>query len=355
MELLYLTADKVGIQSGGGVVTKQEFAAFKSLAGENGACYLWDRNILEDYAFYEEPWKYDQRAVWALKNSPGFKPKLCHVYAGTFTQSIEYLKSVGCKITYTAAAHDIEVSKRSHEILSLPFNYPHLTEPKLWEQYVKGYLLADVLICPSKIAADTKRKYGYQGRVEIIPHGVDISDKPLANPSSVFTVGYLGAIGADKGLVFLLQAWKELNYKDGSKLVFAGKDSQHPFLRNLAATVLGDLYSTVEFLGWQEDVNAFYDSLSLYVQPSTTEGFGIEVLEAMSRGRPALVSVGAGAADVVPETYKFGIGDVKGLAAGIDVIKNITESYPSIWHSMTGDYTWEKIRQQYVNVWRNLL
>lgn len=363
MQCLMLTADRVGVQSGGGVVTKQEYEALKSFTGDD-PCYLWDHSIIEDYVFYEDPWKYDQRALWGLKNTPNWRPDICHVYAGTFSNTVEYLKSKGTKITYTAAAHDVDLSRKAHEMLGIPFNYPHLNDPELWKQYLKGYLLADVLICPSKVSAETKRKYGYKGRIEIIPHGVDISPKPLVKSPKTFTVGYLGAIGADKGLVYLLQAWKELNYTDGSRLVFAGKDSQHPWFIDLASRIGCDL-NTIGFLGWQKDVNDFYDGISVYVQPSITEGFGIEVLESMSRGRPALVSVGAGAADVVKEHRRFAIGDVKSLMEKINVLKQNCTLYrqlppsPYEWTKMIQDevvgYTWDKIRQQYVDVWKSLV
>jgi len=36
--------------------------------------------------------------------------------------------------------------------------------------------------------------------IEIIPHGTDIPEETTP-PSKEFTVGYLGAIGPDKGLV----------------------------------------------------------------------------------------------------------------------------------------------------------
>ncbi len=360
MTLLFLTADRIGIQTGGGAVTYHESKAFFNVALDSGkSCRILDRTALSiPDAYGDEPWLWDYQALQIIKDH-NFRPTLCHVYAGTFTNSVEYLKSIGCKVTYTAAAHDIKVSREEHEKLGWGFNnYPHLTVPSLWEQYVRGYMLADVLICPSTVSANTMRNFGYQGDIHVIPHGVHIPDE-IAKVPEKFTVGYLGAIGPDKGLIYLLQAWKQLNYQD-AELVFAGKESKNPYLTQLAAILAPA--TNIRFMGWVNDIKDFYNQISLYVQPSATEGFGIEVLEALAFGRPALCSVGAGASDIVPETYKFAVGDVKAITKSIEVQRDIAElNKPTwelnahMWRSIAKTYTWEKIRSQYVALWRSML
>src|SRR5690606_22842703 len=134
-----------------------------------------------------------------------------HIYSGTFSSTVKALKERNAKVSYTAAAHDLKESKKEHDMWGVPFEYPHLIDPDLWSRYVAGYLNADLLICPSNHSAQVMKEFGYDRRIEVIPHGCNLPEvvKPLP---SQFTLGYLGAIGPDKGLKYLIEAWKALGY-----------------------------------------------------------------------------------------------------------------------------------------------
>ena len=110
-----------------------------------------------------------------------------------------------------------------------------------------------------------------------------------------------------------------------------------------------------------EDVSDFYNQLSLYIQPSITEGFGIEVLEAMAHARPVLCSDGAGARDVVPAAMWFVRGDVADLAGALDTEKSMSGKQPDYLTNLGNScrewasyYTWDKIRVHYQDLWRSV-
>lgn len=360
---LYLTADRVGEQSGGGKVTWHESLALFDLEGD---FTLVSREQIETALLdQDEPWCWDRTVEAAfvealaecrLEKIRNAIIKLCHVYAGTFSRTIHYLKSVGCKVTYTAAAHDVEASRKAHTDLGIPYDYPHLTDPELWKRYLAGYLAADVVVCPSQHSAHVMRGFGRTGRIEIIPHGIDIPDSYFPLPSR-FVCGYLGAVGPDKGLRYLLAAWKQLNYRDAT-LVIAGKQSTSSWVRQLVQVYGG---GNIELRGWVKDVSDFYNSISVYCQPSVTEGFGIEVLEAMAHGRPVVCSLGAGAADVVSDSSAgliVGSSNSADIAAAIDNYKSLpglVASSGEQGRKTAENYTWDKIRQRYIDLWRSLL
>ncbi len=344
MSLLYITADEVGKPNhGGGSVTWNEWEALCSL----GESKMMDRNCMN--VRREEPWGWDESARYAANQYSivGYEcPKLAHFYAGTFTKTVAYLRNGGAKVSYTAAAHDIEASKREHSLLQIPFNYPHLTDPALWKRYVGGYLAADLVICPSTHSAECMRRYGCKN-IKVIPHGVDLP-KEIAPLPKVFTVGCLGAVhGPDKGLIYLLQAWKQLNYKD-AQLIIAGPHSQSQFVQDLCHKYGG---GRIWLRGWVDNVSNFYNDISLYVQPSVTEGFGIEVLEAMAHERPVLCSTGAGAVDVVEHWWRYQPLDIEQLASKIDTVRG---SFVGRYQEAK-NYTWDKIKQLYVETWKELL
>jgi glycosyltransferase involved in cell wall biosynthesis len=182
-----------------------------------------------------------------------------------------------------------------------------------------------------------------------------------------FTVGYLGACGADKGLVYLLQAWKKLGYAD-STLLLAG--SQYEGMMGLAKQHGG---GNIHILGFVDHISEFFNQTSCYVQPSATEGFGIEVLEAFAYGRYPLVSHGAGAVDILrsyhPNTNdqdngSFPAGDVAKLCELIKYLKEAHGDYvvkPGFEQDQdtlqkelrdhARKYSWDKIEDQYILAW----
>ena len=405
MSNIYITADQVGRPDhGGGSVTWNESEALKALR----PCEVWGREQLEQ-VFRQlggtDPWDWDTASVLKLPlPSDEFYerakfPTLAHFYAGCFTKTVGRLREKGTKVCYTAAAHDIAASRKAHEELGIPYDYPHLTDPVLWKRYVRGYLEADVLVCPSTHSANVMRGFGAKNRIEIIPHGVDLpkcgrcegsgkahgADRPFewAGPGSYpgscplcggtcvasiaplpsrFTVGYLGAVGPDKGLIDLLRAWRNLQCPD-AELVLAGGQSNSGFVQSLINHVnneqkRGFTGPPIRLMGWVENVSDFYNQISLYVQPSRSEGFGIEVLEAMAHGRPVLCSTGAGAADLVPAWYRFPAGNAAVLADLIDQVHLrggcAGTGYPD-WRGIAAAHTWDKIRQRYQSLWRDVL
>lgn len=274
MSFLYLSADQIGAASGGGRVTQEESTALFDLATEQGTtCTILGRQELTHgiEAYGPEPWCWDKNALETIDFREDIQ--LAHFYAGTFSTSIQTLKR-RTKIAYTAAAHDVSVSCAEHQKLGIPFNYPHLTDGALWNRYVTGYRQADVVICPSQHSAECMWRYGCE-RIEVIPHGCDLVEN-IVSPPKRFVLGYLGAVGPDKGLIYLLRAWQKLNYQDDSLLLLAGGQSDSSFIHSLIEAVFNlrqpDPYPPrdphIRLLGWVKNVSDFYNNISLYVQPS---------------------------------------------------------------------------------------
>jgi len=139
-------------------------------------------------------------------------------------------------------------------------------------------------------------------RVFLLPNCVDLQDaesfKRVYNVSKPLIIGYIGRIAETKGMMYLLQACREL------------KTKQVPFIVHLAgAEEVEDSFLPLfdSYLGCQfiysgivsgEKKNDFLKSLDIFVLPSYFEGLPMSLLECMSYG-------------VVPVTTNVGsIGDV---------------------------------------------
>jgi glycosyltransferase involved in cell wall biosynthesis len=348
MKCLFCTADAIGTKTGGGIVTYNELESLK-IVGETTSI---SRDILNPslYQQPDSPYVFDFIAdAHVLYNK--IKPDLAHFYAGTFSKTIMRLKQMGALVTYTAAAHDPDVSREEFIRNGYEFNLPHITNPALWASYLEGYLLADLVICPSKASEIIMRKFGCKN-VTVIPHGVELPlyTQPI---STKFTVGYLGQVGPDKGLAYLFKAWKDLDWQD-ARLHLAGRGTEL-----LKRQVDANGIKNTDVAGFVEFTSDFYNAISVYVQPSATEGFGIEVLEAMAHGRPVVVSAGAGAADVVtdgvdgfvvPARDACAIADrLKFLKGSADLQKMSEEA-----KKKAARYTWDLVRPRYTEVWKGL-
>jgi glycosyltransferase involved in cell wall biosynthesis len=135
-------------------------------------------------------------------------------------------------------------------------------------------------------------------------------------------------------------------------LTFAGVQS--PMLIHLIRHCGGK--ANYNILGYVKSLDEFFKSITVYVQPSVTEGFGIEILEAMTFGRPVIASNGAGAADCLDENCKLVMKrDPECIAKAIDWYKNNTWDYREDLIRHSAKYNWKNIRELYTNTWRGML
>lgn len=330
---LYVTCDKIGNQTGAGAVTANELQALRELG--------------EVDVINPEPNINPFKPELSINIENYKKYKLAHFYAGTFPNLIRKLKENGVKVTFTTAAHDIELSKAEHEKYGMKYDFPHLTIPEFWNEYISSYHNADLLIVPSTHSKMVKSKYGCKN-ITVIPHGCE-EGRNIKYPK-IFTVGYLGQIGPDKGVGYLIDAWSQLNYDDAI-LTFAG--SQSPYLIN---TLRQNKKGNYNILGYVKTIEEFFSQISVYVQPSVTEGFGIETLEAMSYGRPVIASNGAGSSDCLNELCRITQkGNVQQIMSAIDWYKNNKWDYRKELIDHSRKYSWENVRNMYKSIWRHVL
>ncbi len=359
---LYLTADKIGAKTGGGLVTFHERKALQEL----GAPVI---TVALDHSLaIADPFLQDTELLRRVKAAcEGVVPVLTHCYSGCLPETVKYLKSLGSVVTYTVAAHCRIASRKAHEELGIPFTYPHLTQEDRFQQYISGYRWADVIITPGTVPKKIIQDYGPEfasKRIEIIPHGCKLPNEVKPLPKQ-FVLGYLGAYAADKGVLDLLKAWGKLNYPDAT-LLLAGRDSTSGWVSNAVRLTEGGNF---RLMGWVDEVSEFYNQISVLCQPSRTEGFGIEVLEAMAHGRSVICSDAAGAVDIVkdpnlPPGNWFKAGNIEDLVSTIHCFKSELDEDRSDnegrgnyekWREVAEKHTWDKIRERYKSLWRSLL
>jgi glycosyltransferase involved in cell wall biosynthesis len=274
---------------------------------------------------------------------------IAHFYSQTYSKTIAELKKRGTKITYTCPAHDVAVSKAEHEGLGISFNFPHLNEH--WERYHQGYKDADVLIAQSTYSQGVLRQQGCTQRIEVVYPGIVFPGN--VQPAPQFAVGFLGSCGPDKGVRYLIEAWDYLNYQDAT-LILAGR--QASTLLPLIRQAKGNYY----LQGYVGDIADFFNLISVYVQPSCTESWGLEVTEAMAFKKAVICTTSCGAADAIESGvngFVFTAKDVGTLATLINVYKNnksLVSRHGESGMQMSQTYSWDNCRKNLINIWRSL-
>jgi mannosyltransferase len=190
----------------------------------------------------------------------------------------------------------------------------------------------DAIIATNDISASYLKR-----PATVIPHGVDIDlYAPPPDRAAAFAqtglpgrlaIGCFGRVRAQKGSDVFVDAMCRLlpRYPDFTAVMVGAITPEHLAFAN-------DLRKRIEAAGLQsrivitgeleiEQVQRWYQRLTIYAFTSRNEGFGLTLIEAMSSGA-ALVASRAGAAGLVIEDGVSGVltppGDVDALVAALE-------------------------------------
>ncbi len=126
-------------------------------------------------------------------------------------------------------------------------------------------------------------------RIRVVHHGVDSALFGLRRERLEPFVVCVSTLHPHKNLERLIRAYarRERDYK----LVLAGMRGFHAEVIDRLVSELG-LHEKVQLTGWisRADLFSLYDRAAACIQPSTFEGFGMPVLEAMAAGVPLACS-----------------------------------------------------------------
>lgn len=324
--------------SGVGVYTQALLAHFGELAPDIEFVLLFDNPATQERV----------AAALALARHPNLQP--CRVPYGVFaprgqlalpgllrTLGIDVFHSPNYMIPLLAfPAHRpgrIRCAVTLHDLipLVLPDHAPRSRKRRLFPLY-RGLMhaiaaRADAILTVSAASrADIVRLLtGARGagRVRVIPNGVDPRFQP-AGPGAPAAPGprrilYVGRADPYKNLVVLVDAFAELRRRGHAdlELVLAGSpDPRYPEAGRRAAALGVDAH--VRWTGYLDpaDLLAQYRQAAVLAHPSSYEGFGLQVVEAMACGTPVVCTRAASLPEVAGDAALFAeTGDAASLAA----------------------------------------
>ena len=252
-------------------------------------------------------------------------------------------------IEEAVSEHDILIARTPSYIGNLALKYakkknkPYLVEfvacpwDALWNYNWKGKLLAPYAYLKNRISVKNsdyviyvtnqflQKRYPTKGRsinlsnVEIENVDDQILKERLQryrNPSNKLVIGtaanvdvpYKGHETVIRALDLLTSQNENANYI--YKVVGSGDTS---YIKTIIKKYHMQDYVQLEGALKHEEMNTFYDSIDLYIQPSKQEGLPRAVIEAMSRGLPVFGSRAGGIPELIESEYTFEKGDYYGL------------------------------------------
>ncbi len=158
-------------------------------------------------------------------------------------------------------------------------------------EFTKNEIVKYYIVAPEKIA--------------VIPNAISedfflpVSAKKLLAVRSRYNLPdkfilYMGTLQPRKNIPFLVRAFSlAANKLSDYKLVLVGSQTGHNFDKKIDQVIAENkMKEKVIFTGYidEKDKVAFFQSARIFVFPSLYEGFGIPLLEAMSKGVPVIAS-----------------------------------------------------------------
>lgn len=167
---------------------------------------------------------------------------------------------------------------------------------------------ADVVVVPSQASADDCLSEGFDAdRIRVVPHGVRVPDVAPHEAAAIRArlgldrpyVFWCGTFEPRKNLPALLDAFARIAADTDLDLVLAGPVGWGGADTEVASRLTGLLADRVRLIGrlTVPELHVAYAAARAFGFPSTWEGFGMPVLEAMAHGTPVVTSAGTSMAE----------------------------------------------------------
>jgi glycosyltransferase involved in cell wall biosynthesis len=186
-----------------------------------------------------------------------------------------------------------------------------------WLRFASYYAVAgnflDALIAVSEQVASQAKSYERwsESDIHVVHHGCrdeqlsrDTSRQEICSslgiPESCAIILSVGRLLKWKGHEYAVRALEHLRNEKEIHWLIAGNGPQRNFLHSLASEL--GVTDSLHLLGHRDDVPRLMSAADILVHPSTSEAFGIVVIEAMMQGTPVVGS----RAGAMPEVIDHG-------------------------------------------------
>jgi len=173
------------------------------------------------------------------------------------------------------------------------------THPKMIEQEMREYQLADWISVPSQFVKRTFLEKGFsEAKIRVHPLAVDtLHFKPTIKNGARTRFFYGGQLSLRKGIPYLLEAFTQMRNRDAELYLVGDSDGE---VESILARYPTDRIIRLTNQS-RERFAALMSSSDLVCLPSLEDGFNQVAVQAMACGVPVLLSTNTGACELVEE------------------------------------------------------
>lgn len=165
----------------------------------------------------------------------------------------------------------------------------------LFDKHEQEYVEADAIAVPSDFVWRTMVEQGVPAsKLRRVHFGFEpehFQPMPELKTDSTFRVMFVGSVSLQKGVHYLLEAFKRLDLPDAELVLVGGS---FPDSKAFLPAYEG-LYRHIPFVP-HPGLAEVYNTASVFVLPSLQDGFGMVVYEAAACGLPVIITENVGAA-----------------------------------------------------------
>jgi len=319
--------------------------------------------LFDRLPFISQPYKYQLKDVWHDRIVASRLPQcdIFHVWNGHGLQSLQKAKRQGAVTIVERASSHIntyeEILQREYQRWGVA---APVVLPQVKERLLAEYELADYITTPSEFAHRSMVENGVPAKkLKLIPFGTDLERfKPAFSKKKkdTFNVLFVGQVGFRKGILYLLQAWRELSVLDPKGLVLYILGGVEPGAENIIKDYKDD--RSVHFVGYADPL-PYYQKADVFVFPSIEEGSALVTYEAMACGLPVITTFESGSlVKDGKEGFIVPAADADAIATRLQEIY----SKPKLREKMSEnalkkvkDYSWENYGERLVQFYEEIV
>ena len=207
--------------------------------------------------------------------------------------------------------HSKYKSDLKHSFKLMPF-----CVPIIMKRILNFYNACDEVWIPQASVEETVREYGYKGRLEVVPNGIDYGDlnldhlheyklrsrKECGVADDELSLLFVGQHIWEKGIGVIVEALGLLKGKVKFKMTFIGEGYAKKELKTLVESLgLQGEVRLLDVMTDRETLGRYYASADLFLFPSRYDNAPLVVREAASMGTPAIIPSDSTASEVITD------------------------------------------------------
>lgn len=265
-------------------------------------------------------------------------------------------KKLGARtILYRACPHILSQRNLIEEEYRLcGMRLPSNISWRVVDRMLQEYEEADLIVVPSSFSRDSFLAHDVPaGKLRVNLLGAvqpSVQQRPLVD-NGVFRALFVGGAVVRKGVKWLLEAWANLDLPNAELVLRAPLNEE--------LKVLLKPYSQrddIKVVGHVDDINELYRTASVFAFPSSEDGFGMVVTEAMACGLPVIISENVGAKDIVRQGVD---GFILPIRDADQIAEKLAYLYtnPHVRHQMglaaqerVAEFTWTRSQARLIGI-----